>query len=260
MEWLLDLYPRIDILVFVMSRILPSFFFLPIVTETKLPYWAQSGLALALSFIVMPSIVVDAIVYQPTLLGFTFVIIKEVAVGLILGFGVFMFCQIYLCIGQLLGLQAGLGMSRSFDPVNGTEVSSLGKFYSIGFGAFFVMTGGYHWFIKIIVESFTAIPINQGIIGAQVVAAIMDAMGVYFMLSFKIACPILAILFIMDCGLGILARTVPQMNMFVIGIPLKIIALFFLLIAIIGLTPSFNKIITDAITSTVMNIWQGLIP
>ena len=126
--------------------------------------------------------------------------------------------------------------------------------------AIFVLSGGYHWFIKTLIDTFTLIPINKGVFGTHLVTGIIDTVGNYLLISFKLAMPVLGLLILIDFGLGILARTVPQMNMFVIGIPLKVIVLFALLIATVGLVPRFNTIIIDNMVNTIMNLIQGMRP
>jgi len=198
--------------------------------------------------------------YNPTLVGFTILIIKECMVGIIIGFGVRIFFQVYHFVGTLLGMQSGLSMSMMFDPANGEQVPVIGRFYVLGFSVIFILTGGYHWFIKTLIESFKLIPINQALFRPELMMAMVEAVSDYWLVSFKLAMPIVGVLFIVDWGLGILARTVPQMNMFVIGIPLKMLILFFLLIATIGLVPVFNDMIIDHIIHTVMNMIQGMMP
>ena len=110
------------------------------------------------------------------------------------------------------------------------------------------------------VESFKVIPLNQAIFNESLTYTIIQAVAEYFLIGFKLAIPILSILIIIDCGLGILARTVPQMNMFVIGIPLKMLILFILIIITINLIPTFNTMITNGLTNTIMNLIQGMMP
>ena len=260
MEELMYLYTHIDLFLFVFIRIVCALILLPIVEESKMPPLALGGISVVLAYATVAVIPSDQLIYQPTLVGFAAIAVKEAIIGLMIGFGMKIFFLVYHFVGMLLGMQGGLSMSTMFDPSSSEQVSILGKFYALGFSMVFIISGGYHWFIKTLVECFKYIPINEAVFRPNIVGAITDAVSDYWLISFKLTIPILAVLFIIDCGLGILARAVPQMNMFVIGIPLKMIVLFMLLIFSIGLFPIFNKMITDNMTNTVMNILQGMMP
>ncbi|WP_069997468.1 flagellar biosynthetic protein FliR [Cellulosilyticum sp. I15G10I2] len=260
MEELIYLYTHIDLFLLIFVRIVFALSFLPVIEESKIPPLAIGGISTCLAYITILTITAPQLEYHPTLLSFTVIIIKECVIGIILGFGVRIFFQVYYFVGTLLGMQGGLGMSMMFDPANSTQVPILGRFYMLAFSAVFILSGGYHWFIKTLVESFQYIPINQVIFRPNIVGTIVDAVSDYWLISFKLAIPVLAVLLIIDCGLGILARTVPQMNMFVIGIPLKMIILFSLLIFTIGLIPVFNDMILEHMINMIMNTLQGMIP
>ena len=260
MEELMYLYTHIDLFLLVFVRIVFALVFLPIVEESQTPPIALGGLSVVLAYITLMTIPTPVLVYQPTLLGFTALLVKEGIIGIILGFGIRIFFQVYYFVGTLIGTQGGIGMSMMFDPVSAEQVPIIGKFYMLGFSVIFILSGGYHWFIKTLVESFKYIPVSEVVFRPNMVGTVIDAISMYWLISFKLAIPVLAVLFIIDCGLGILARAVPQMNMFVIGIPLKMIVLFILLAATIGLVPVFNKIIIDNMIDTIMNLIQGMRP
>ncbi len=260
MEELMYLYTHIDVFLLIFCRIICAIAFLPVISETKVPLKAVSGMAMCLALITALTIGEITITYNETLLGFTLAVLKEVFVGLIIGFAFRIYFQIYSFVGSLWSTQGGLSMSTIMDPTSNAQVPSLGKLYQLAFAVLFIVSGGYHWFIQMVVESFKVIPLNQAIFNESLTYTIIQAVAEYFLIGFKLAIPILSILIIIDCGLGILARTVPQMNMFVIGIPLKMLILFILIIITINLIPTFNTMITNGLTNTIMNLIQGMMP
>ena len=151
-------------------------------------------------------------------------------------------------------------MSMALDPVGGVQAPIIGRFYNLCFSMLFILGGGYHWFIKTLVESFEIIPINKAFIGPNIVYGTVNTISNYITISFKLAMPLLGILILVDFGLGVLARAVPQMNMFVVGIPLKIIILFVLLIVTIGLFTVFSDIIIEDLVNAIMSLIKGMKP
>lgn len=260
MENIISMYNNIDIWLLIFCRIFFAIIFLSVIVETGVPNIAKVGLSMILASLVYFTLSQPEVQYNLTILGFGMLVLKETLVGLIIGFGVNLFFQVYYFVGSLLSTQGGLGMSNLFDPVNGTQMPLIGKFYHLAFCAVFLASGGYHWFIKALVETFTYMPINSAIFRTDIVGSIVIAIGVFWEISFKIAAPIIAILFIIDCGLGILARTVPQMNMFVIGLPLKVMILLVMLLITMQLLPTFNNMIINNITDTFFNLLQGMRP
>ena len=254
MEDLVYLYEHVDALLLIFCRISPVILFLPIVSESSVPKMAITGLCLCLSMCVFLVIDVGAMAYTATLIGYSVVVIKEVITGLIIGYAVRIFFQVYQFVGSMWSMQSGLSMSVSVDPVGGVQVPIIGRFYNLIFSVIFLLSGGYHWFIKTLIETFKWIPINQALFGPHIVWNIVEATSMYILLAFKIAIPILGIIILIDVALGILARTVPQMNMFVIGIPLKMLILFLLMLLLSTLVPTFNTMIIDTLVNTVMNL------
>ncbi len=260
MEDLMYLYAHADVLLIIFCRITAAIIFLPIIVESSVPKMAIAGLSLCLSAAVFFMTDVSIVFYRPNLVSYTINLIQETLVGLIMGFVLKIYFQIYQFVGSLLSTQGGLGMSIVLDPVGGEQTPLIGRLYNLGFCAVFLLSGGYHWFIKTLVESFTLIPIGKAVIGTHIVSGVVDTTANYMLISFKLAIPVLSILVLVDIGLGILARTVPQMNMFVIGIPLKMIILFLLMIITINLFSQFNAIIIENMTNTIMSLIQGMRP
>ncbi|MBU3804287.1 MAG: flagellar biosynthetic protein FliR [Candidatus Cellulosilyticum pullistercoris] len=258
MEDLVYLYRYVDVLLIIFVRILGAIAFLPIIEETKIPRIALVGFSLGISLCVFFKIDVSTSYYDPNLLSYTILIVKETVVGLVMGFVVKIFFQIYPFVGSLLSMQGGLGMSMVMDPTAGTQSTLIGRFYNLGLGAFFVLSGGYHWFIHTLVQSFELIPINQEVFSSNIVMNMINAIGIYFELGLKLAMPIVSIILVIDFAMGILARTVPQMNMFVIGIPLKMLIMFILMVVTIQVISKYNTIIIEHMISTLMNMIQEM--
>lgn len=260
MEDLTYIFTHVDVFLMVFCRILCFVVLLPIVEETGLPNMAKVGLSLCLSIVVLCTLSPDSVSYEPTMLQFTFIIVKECIVGFILGFGVKIFFQVYLFVGSLLSIQGGLSMSTVLDPTSATQSTIIGRLYNLTFMVLFILANGYEWLIKALIESFTTIPIKEALFTPYIVQTFVAAISEYFVISFKLAMPILGIILLVDVGMGVLARAVPQMNMFVVGIPIKIIILFLLMLISLSFLPLYNHLLTDRIVDLVNTLIQGMKP
>ena len=251
---ILYLFQYVDVYILITVRLLACLSFLPIIEETKLPRIALVGLSLCLAMPIYFKLDVAASYYTPTLFGFTSAIVKEMLVGLIISFTTKIFFQIYPFMGALLSMQGGISMSTVMDPTSGTQSTTLGRLYNLGFTAIFLMTGGYHWLIYTLVDSFNQIPLNQGIFRPEMTQTLVETIASYLEIGLKLALPVIAVILIIDFAMGILARTVPQMNMFVIGIPLKMLVMFVLLAITIGMVTHYNDIIINTLVDTVTKV------
>lgn len=247
-----------DVFIIIFVRVIAVIALLPIIEETRMPRIALSGLALGIALPVFFKTDVTMTYYEPNLVSYSVLLIKEMIVGLILGFVVKLFFQIYPFVGSLLSMQGGLSMSVVMDPTSGMQATQLGRLYNLGLAVIFIQSGGYHWLIETLVESFNLIPIGKAVFSDNIAMGMVETMGTYFELGLKLSMPIVGVILVIDFAMGILARTVPQMNMFVVGIPIKMIILFILLIVMMNVTSQFNQMIIETLVQTVNDVIAGM--
>ena len=252
------LFEHRDVFIIIFVRVIAVIALLPIIEETRMPRIALSGLALGIALPVFFKTDVTMTYYDPNLVSYSMLLVKEMIVGLILGFVVKLFFQIYPFVGSLLSMQGGLSMSVVMDPTSGMQATQIGRLYNLGLAVIFIQSGGYHWFIETLVDSFNLIPIGKAVFSNNIAMGMVDTMGVYFELGLKLSMPIVGVILVVDFAMGILARTVPQMNMFVIGIPIKMIILFILLIVMMNVTSEFNQMIIKTLVQTVNDVIAGM--
>ena len=252
------LFEHRDVFIIIFVRVIAVIALLPIIEETRMPRIALSGLALGIALPVFFKTDVTMTYYDPNLVSYSMLLVKEMIVGLILGFVVKLFFQIYPFVGSLLSMQGGLSMSVVMDPTSGMQATQIGRLYNLGLAVIFIQSGGYHWFIETLVDSFNLIPIGKAVFSNNIAMGMVDTMGVYFELGLKLSMPIVGVILVVDFAMGILARTVPQMNMFVIGIPIKMIILFILLIVMMNVTSEFNQMIIKTLVQTVNGVIAGM--
>lgn len=256
-EWI-ELFEHIEVLMLIGGRIMGCILFLPLVEETKVPKMVIACLSLCMTLPVYFQININDIRPLTNLLSFSIVLSQEVITGLIIGYTAKIFFQIYTFVGSMLSMQGGIAMSTVLDPTGGVQSTTLGRIYTLSFSTIFLVSGGYHWLIRTLIDSFKVIPINQQVFQASLVKTMIEAISEYFQLGVKLSLPILAVIIIIDVTMGILARTVPQMNMFVIGIPLKMIVMFILLLITVPTLLTYSHLIIEALIAGVTQVIQEM--
>ncbi len=228
---------------FVWARMMGIVFLFPFFSYQGIPFTLRLWLSLVVALLIFLSL--EA---QPELdfrgpLEMVLLIGKEVLVGLALGYLVNMMFQVFLNAGQMVDLKSGLMLSGVFEPQFGSRVTFMGQFYYLLALVFFLTLNGHHYFIRSLAESYVLIPIEAPLMGQAQAGGLIRLFADMFALSFQLVAPIIIILMVVDISLGLIAKTVPQVHVFILGLPLKI-ALSMLLFAM--LVPVFGV------------VWEGL--
>lgn len=230
MEWI-NVLPAF-LLIFV--RILAFFAVLPLYAHRSVPVTYKIGLALMLAWIMVftldpPVLEIDATYYL--------IIIKEVLVGLLIGLIAMIMLYAIQVAGGFIDYSMGFMIANVVDPQTGAQSPLVGGFLYTFALLFLLLINGHHLLLDGIYYSYQFVPMDQVLLPlgeeniVQYVARTFNAM---FIIAFQMAFPIVGSLFLVDIGLGMVSRAVPQMNVFVVGMPLKILVGLLLLVVFIG--------------------------
>lgn len=124
--------------------------------------------------------------------------------------------------GHLIGLQMGLGIASILDPESGGQESLPASFLRNCALIFFLMIGGHHILIETLAKSFALVPPGAINLSVELFDEGMRLSALVLDLALRLGAPAMAALLLSEAGLGLIARTVPQMNIFIVGFPLKI--------------------------------------
>lgn len=142
--------------------------------------------------------------------------------GLILAMSVRMLFAASQMAGQFMSFQMGFAMARAVDPETGATSSVLTQFLYLFTILIFFSLNGHHMLIKVLAKSFYVVPINSITFNPAIARELIWAGSEMFLLGIKIAAPILVALFLSNLCLGIIARTVPQVEILTIGFPINL--------------------------------------
>ncbi|WHY88412.1 flagellar biosynthetic protein FliR [Neobacillus novalis] len=213
-------YIPLFLLVFV--RLTSFFVSAPLWMERQIPAPFKWGSAFFISILVVGLMEVPQGLELNS--NYLLLIMKEVIVGLSMGFfAAILFYAVELA-GSFIDLQSGFAMASMFNPQSSIQEPITGRFYYILTIVFFLSINGHHILIQGVMASFQWIPIDSWLpsdASSNLVILALDSIKNMFWLAFLIAAPMLGSIFLVDIALGILAKTAPQMNLFVIGIPVK---------------------------------------
>lgn len=173
--------------------------------------------------------------------------IKEVLIGLAIGYITKLIFSAIEMAGQLVDFQAGFSMAAVYDPSMGIRASNYGRiYYWISICVFFIFNF-HHRFIESIISSFQYIPLDTWEFTSFGTESILKLFSMVFELAVNLAVPMIIVVLLVDMVLGIISKSVPQINVLMLGMPMKsMVSFIFMLIIMSWLMNSIANIISLA--------------
>ena len=228
----------------------------PVFGAREVPGVVKLILVASLSLIVYPLISAAQPSIPSELLPYIAIVSKEVFVGLVIGFVIYALTAILDGAGQLLDFQMGFTMGAAIDPVYGVQSPMMGNFQMILATMLLLATNSHHYLIAAMVKSYVYIPINPSSLPTDITFYVQLIANV-FALAIQMALPVFGALLVSDVGVGLLSRTVPQLNIFSVVFPVKIIFGFTILFLSM---PFFGEAVAHFFNmnmSWVLELYQG---
>ncbi len=214
-------FNNFETFLFVFIRIMVIFLMIPFIGGKSVPIQLRIAIAILLALVVTPGLGFHA--ELPTSIpALIFGIFKEFLIGLMIGLAARLVFASFELAGQLAGIQMGFSMANVMDPQTSSQLSVLAQFYNL-LGIFLFFTLDIHLvFISGLMKSFEIIPPYGIELTGPVFEGMLSLSSELFVVALKLAAPISVAVLLANLGMGIVARTVPQLNVFVVGFPITI--------------------------------------
>jgi flagellar biosynthetic protein FliR len=244
-----------NVVVFILTtfRIGGMFVAAPILGHSAIPATVKILLSLALGYFLFPLTSTQLFALDAGLLPLFTLAMQEFLLGLIIGF---LFQIIFWGVefgGGLIGYQIGFAMVNIVDPTTSANVPIIGQFKLLIATLIFFLINGHHVMLQALFESFRMVPLGHIVFRPANLVEFTKLAGAAFIIGIKVSAPVIVTLFITDVCLGIIARTMPQMNILVVGFQVKIFA--GLLVLGISL-PVFNYVFTQLFSRLSIDAFQ----
>jgi len=220
---LADLAPQATLFVLIATRLSAMMAVAPVFSSRSIPVRVKAGLVILISWISLPLVAEQGGTVPDGLVALGVLIMKEAIIGVAFGLvAQFLFAAVQTA-GAFIDVTAGFAISQTLDPTSNANISILGRWYNLIAISSFLALGGHQLLIAGVVRSFTlAPPLSDPDLGA-VVAGVLERADDIMLVVVQIGAPIIGALLVTDVTLGVISRSVPQMNIFIVGLPLKII-------------------------------------
>lgn len=210
---------------FLMALVRYSTFFItvPVFSETSLPVQPKVGISLFCALITLPHLVATQAPPDFTIPEYGIAIAREMFLGYSIGYVFFVVMAIFRLAGHLCGMQIGLSFVQVADPTSSQSLGVISEFLQMTATLLFLVVGGHLLVLQAFFESFRMVPFNTLRVSQSFIQEMVIYTKMVFICGFQISMPIIAVMLIGNVGLGVIARTVPKLNVFQMGFALKIL-------------------------------------
>lgn len=251
-------YGDLEYFLLVFIRVISFMFVAPFFSMSNMPRRIRIGFSFFVALLLYQSVPRQSIVYD-TLIGYSVIVMKEVLTGLLIGFAANLCASIVSFAGHIVDMEMGLSMASMFDPTTKETSTITGIYYNYMVLLMLMISGMHRYLIQALAETYTLIPVNGAVIRTDtLLAAMLEFMANYIIIGFRICFPIFAVMTILNAVLGILAKVSPQLNMFVVGIQMKVLVGLSILFLSTSMLPGAADFIYDQMKRMVVTFTEAI--
>lgn len=226
----------LDYALLVLVRISAIVFIAPFFSQSNVPVRVKAFISFFLSLIVMNLVDYTAVSYDG-MLGYSVLVVKEAITGLLIGMGSGLCLYILSFAGNMLDMEIGFAMAMEMDPATQVQTTISSTLFTAVFMLMFIASDMHYFVIDALFDSYDLIPIGGANFQPSLYQIFVKYITDYFVIGFRIILPIFSCILVVNVVLGIMAKIAPQMNMFVIGMQIKVFAGLALLFMLMSLFP-----------------------
>lgn len=238
----------------VATRVSPLFLLTPLFAVARVPMRVRVLFTLALSLLLVSGLGIAPVNPPASLGGLMHAMVNELMLGMLLAFGLFTAFGAFLFGGRIIDFQMGFGVANLIDPATQSQAPLLGTALNMMAVMTFFLLDGHHLLIRGLVYSLEKIPPGSSLHELDP-EAIIAQFGVMFVYGLAVVAPVIAVLLMLDVGMAVAARTMPQVNMFIVGFPLKI----FMGLLVLALSLNYMGPLLEKIYASIFFFWQRVV-
>lgn len=235
---------ELEYFLLIMTRITCFVMVAPFFSIGNVPARVKIGLGFFISLLIYYATMPHVYPEYATVIEMVMLILREAMTGLLIGFAAEMCARIVMFSGHVIDMEMGLAMSNQFDPLTKENTTVTGILYNNMLMLLMVISGMYRYFVNALAETFQLIPVGGAVFNMdKLLESFVQFLGDFMLIGMRIALPVFCTIMLLNAVLGILAKVAPQMNMFAVGIQLKVFTGLSVLFVTIGLLPNASDLI-----------------
>lgn len=252
-------YADLEYFLLILVRISCFVYAAPFFSMSNVPRTVKVGFSIFVSYLLYNAIDRNEVVYS-TLLGYAVIVAKEALTGFVIGWGAQICASVTSFAGSIADMEIGLSMVSLLDPATKQQATFTGVFYQYMFTLFMIISGLYEYLLRALAESFILIPINGAVFKTEaLLSSVLLFLADYVSIGFRIIMPIFCAMIFLNCVLGVLAKVSPQLNMFAVGMQLKVLVGLGILFLSTQMLPALADNIFVQMKRMVVSFVEGMV-
>jgi len=248
----------LEYFILILVRISMFVYIAPFYGMTNVPRRVKVALAIFVSMLLF-SVYPESQVEYSGIFTYSIIVVKEGITGLLIGFAANICNSIILLAGNMIDMHLGLSMAQEYDPVSKAQSSVSASLYQYLILMLLVCTNMHHYILRAIIDSFKLIPVAGTIFQWDyLLLGMIQFVTDLFVIAFRITLPVFACIMILNCVLGIMAKVSPQMNMFAVGMQLKVLLGLIVLLLTVRLLPMIADYIFTEMKTLMVYMIKGM--
>lgn len=231
----------------------------PFFGMSNTPQRIKIGFAIFLSYLLFFFLDHNTVFYE-SVLEYAVIVMKEAVTGLLIGWGAQICMTIAALAGSIADMEVGLSMVNLMDPLTRQNATFSGVMYQYVFMLFFMISGMHRYLLQALIDTFTLIPINGAVFRMEsLLGSMLQFMNDYIVIGFRICLPVFCVILLLNCVLGIMAKVAPQMNMFAVGMQMKVLVGLSVMFLTVRMLPGAADFVFQHMKQVITAFVEGLI-
>ena len=252
-------YADLEFFLLIVVRVTCFIYIAPFFGMNNVPRRVKIGLGIFISYLIFLSIDHNEVVYG-TVTEYAIIVMKEALTGFLIGWGAQLCTTIAAFAGHISDMEVGLTMVSLMDPATRQNASFSGVYYQYMFTLFMIISGMYQYLLQALIDTFTLIPVNGAVFQIDsLISSMIGFMGDYVVIGFRICMPIVCVILLLNCVLGILAKVAPQMNMFAVGMQMKVLTGLCIMFLTVRMLPGAADFVFQEMKTMIAAFVEGMI-
>ncbi len=243
----------------ILVRVATFVYIAPFFGMNNTPNRVKIGFSVFLAIVLFQTIQPEGVLEYSGVIGFAIIVLKEGITGLLIGYAANICNSIIVFSGKVIDMEIGLAMANMYDPTTRSQSGLTGTMYNYFIMMLLIVTDMHHYILRALIDTYQILPVNGTVFDWEhLMGSMIMYMADMMIIGFRIALPIFACSMILSCILGIMAKVAPQMNMFAVGMQVKILLGLGIMFLTIVLLPDIADMIFTEMKRMIVSIIKGM--
>ena len=232
----------------------------PFFSMKNTPRRVRVALSIFIAMLLYNAVTPAEAVVTRTVVQYAIVVIKEAVAGLLIGLSANICTTIFTFAGAVADMETGLSMVTLMDPSSREQISITGGLYNYAYSLILIASGMYRYLLGALADTFELIPVGQVNFNFEgLMVTVITFLTDYILIGFRIILPIFATMMMLNAILGVMAKVSPQMNMFAVGMQIKVLVGLGVLFLTTAMLPNISSILITEMQKMVTMLTESML-